>query len=366
MELKERSAMVLQQAYKEALAAPSPVCRHSALIDFVIDNTHLTFKYILFTALLAKASDGSINPLCLQKKSDLPGAYDARTICHKVIVPFEMRTLEKVLGGSNEPYLNKPARFPHLDKHNAVRRGNDQALLNALCDNLPTIQTSEDAYESLVYLLHKLIALRDERRQQAVFTIPDTADLPAKLLLYIDTALARSYEGEVLTLLVAGVYHLLYQNTGAVVEVHPVNQCGASGREVSDLDIYDAAGELISSNELKDKDYAATDVRHAADKVLQAGGCKLLFIEGPRAAPLGDFRQSLQQEYLARNFLLHILSYRDFFSALISSMPSPDCGEFLHFILSTARETKFKEEVVEYLDALAQQLLGLRRPGQGC
>ena len=70
----------------------------------------------------------------------LSGAYDARTVCHKVIVPFEMEVLDKALGGSNEPFLNKPARFPELDKNNAVRRGNDQAILNALCDNLPRVQ----------------------------------------------------------------------------------------------------------------------------------------------------------------------------------------------------------------------------------
>ena len=147
MSIKEDAAVKLNEAYEAALITPHPVCRHGEFIDYVIDNTHLTFKYILFTAVLAKATDSSINPLCLQKKSELPGAYDARTVCHKVVVPFEMETLEKALGGSNEPFLNKPARFPELDKNNAVRRGNDQELLDALCDNLPTIQTSEDAYE---------------------------------------------------------------------------------------------------------------------------------------------------------------------------------------------------------------------------
>lgn len=163
MSIKEDAAVKLNEAYEAALITPHPVCRHGEFIDYVIDNTHLTFKYILFTAVLAKATDSSINPLCLQKKSELPGAYDARTVCHKVIVPFEMETLEKALGGSNEPFLNKPARFPELDKNNAVRRGNDQELLDALGDNLPTIQTSEDAYECLIYLLRKLIVIREEK-----------------------------------------------------------------------------------------------------------------------------------------------------------------------------------------------------------
>lgn len=266
MGLKEDAQITLANAYSVALSANEmPKCRHKQFIDYVIDNTHLTFKYILFTAILSKATDASINALCLQKKSELPGAYDARTVCHKVIVPFEMETLEKVLGGSNEPFLNKPARFPELDKNNAVRRGNDQDILNALCDNLPTITSSADVYESLIYLLWKLIKLRDEKKRQAIFSVPESANLHSKILSFIDTALDKSYEGEILTLLVAGVYHLLYNIPGAFVEVHPVNQCGASSHEISDLDIY-INGALVSSNELKDKNYTESDVRHAADK----------------------------------------------------------------------------------------------------
>ena len=38
-----------------------------------------------------------------------------------VIVPFDTEVLNKALGGSNEPFLNKPARFPELSTSNAVR-----------------------------------------------------------------------------------------------------------------------------------------------------------------------------------------------------------------------------------------------------
>lgn len=195
MGLKEDAAIKLNAAYKEVQECSTPTCNHSDFIDFVIDNTHLTYKYVLFTAILSKATDESINPLCLQKKSELPGAYDARTVCHKVIVPFEMEILNKALGGSNEPFLNKPARFPELSKENAVRRGNDKIILDSLCDNLPLITTSEDAYECLVYLLSKLIHIRDSRDSLTDFTIEQSANLPARLMAYMEKALEHSYEG---------------------------------------------------------------------------------------------------------------------------------------------------------------------------
>lgn len=117
--LKDKASQLLQKAYAKAEAfslSETPVCKHNSLIDYVIDGTHLTYKYVLFNALLSKATDESLNPLCLQVKSELPGSFDARTICHKVIVPFEQTTLKKVLGGSNEPFLNKPAALYRVEQ----------------------------------------------------------------------------------------------------------------------------------------------------------------------------------------------------------------------------------------------------------
>lgn len=361
MGLKEDASYKLNAAYVDAQRAINPTCAHKDFIDFVIDNTHLTYKYVLFTAILAKATDENINALCLQKKSTLPGAYDARTICHKVIVPFEMDVLDKALGGSNEPFLNKPARFPELSKANAVRRGNDQTILNSLCDNLPLITTSTDAYECLIYLLSKLINIKNAKASMTTFTIEKNANLPAHLMAYMEKALEHSYEGEVLTLLVAGTYHLMYNEPNAIVEVHPVNQSGASGREISDLDIY-VDGSLIASNELKDKDYAETDVRHAADKVLSAGGTKMLFIEGPRANPQGDFTNTIEHEYLNKNFLLRVISYKNLLSSMIGSINKIDTEEFMHFIIETAKNTKFKDETIAYLMKLADKFFILNHP----
>lgn len=361
MGMLEKSKDVLANAYEDALNIDLPHCSHKVFIDYVIDNTHLTYKYILFTALLAKATEESINPLCLQKKSELPGAYDARSVCHKVIVPFEMTVLEKALGGSNEPFLNKPARFPELSRDNAVRRGNDQRILNSLCDNLPDIGSSDDAYECLVYLLYKLIAIREEKRSMFVFSVEDNANRPARLQFYLDKALEQSFEGETLTLMVAGIYHLAYlQNDSAVVEVHPVNQSGSSGREVSDLDIY-IDNCLVSSNELKDKPFSEHDVRHAADKVISAGGDHMLFIKGPNGRETEVFAERIEAEYMSRNFLLRIIPHKYFFYTMVSSLETIDVHEFMRFILETAHETKFKEDVINYLDGLAQEVFGLSR-----
>ena len=356
MSLLKNAKQTLFDGYQEALNNPSASCQHQGFIDFVIDNTHLTYKYVLFTAILAKATDATINPLCLQKKSSLPGSYDARSVCHKVIVPFEQTTLNKILGGSNEPYLNKPARFKELDKTNAVRRGNDQAILNELCDNLPLIQTSEDAYECLVYLLSKLIVMRDQEVSKFAFSVDEKYSTPIHLLNYINAALKNSCEGETLTLMVAGVYHLLYSdNQNIKIEVHPVNQSGKSGKEISDLDIYDGT-KLINSCELKDKNYTASDVRHAADKVIAGGGSKMLFISGPHATANCDITE-LQNSYAERNLMLCIVPSDIFFPTTISSINTINCDDFLHYIFYCAKNIKFKETTINYLYSLAKEMM---------
>ncbi len=109
-------------------------------IRLITLGTHLTYRYVLLTGILSKAANPEVNPLVLQVKSGLPGAFDARSVCHKVIVPLEKELLGNRLGASNEPYLNKPARFPEMSKENAVRRGNDLLLRDKLVDVLEYMQ----------------------------------------------------------------------------------------------------------------------------------------------------------------------------------------------------------------------------------
>ena len=44
MGLKEQAAKILDAAYQVALYTPNSSCNHQEFIDYVIDNTHLTYK----------------------------------------------------------------------------------------------------------------------------------------------------------------------------------------------------------------------------------------------------------------------------------------------------------------------------------
>lgn len=354
---KNSAERMLYKAYNEAMKGIPQQTRFAPFIDSVVDNTHKTFKYILFTALLSKATDNSVNPLCLQAGSSLSGAYDARTICHNVIVPFEMSVLEKALGGSNEPFLNKPARFPELNKTNAVRRGNDQDLLNALCDNLPQLKNSKEAYEALVYMLQKLIKIREANKRELSFEIEANYDSPLVISQFLKELIQESFEGESLTLAIAGAYYVLYANKDVTVQVHPVNQCGASSKEISDLDIF-SNDELYVSNELKDKPFSATDIKHAVDKVIVAGGNKLLYVVGPRST--FDMKECMPMllSYASKGFFVKIVDAMQLIDYAVMFSSSYDAKALLTFLISSARNTKFKEETIQHLEKIAKSLLG--------
>jgi len=349
----------------KALADASKIDRHSnkhhALVDFVFDNTHLTYKYILFTALAAKATNESINPLALQAKSGLSGAYDARSICHGVIVKFEMTELGKALGGSNEPFLNKPARFPELSKTNAVRRGRDQQILYKLCDDLPNIKTSEEAYDSLVYAIQKLLAIKTQKESITNFDISALNSNTARLYKFIDTLLNENHEGEILTLVIAGLYELYMENfyDTYFVDIHPVNQSGASSKEISDLDVY-KNGLHFLSNELKDKPFNDNDLRHAADKVALSGKNQLHFIVGRHGRYDSSLINDCVLEYLSKGFVVNVVPVDYFVLTLLNLTENANVDRYIKYILKIAIDTKFKEKTVSFIKNTVHKLFDIK------
>lgn len=148
---QDKAEIILKSAFLQREISHEEL---SGAVSQVILGSHKTYRYILVTNLLARATSDSINPIALQASAPVEGAFDSRSLCHKVVVPFEREYLFNALGGSNEPYLNKPARFPTISVNNAVRRGNDKRLLNLLVQVFTNIKSKEEAFSLLKYALH--------------------------------------------------------------------------------------------------------------------------------------------------------------------------------------------------------------------
>ena len=230
-------------------------------------------------------------------------------------------------------------------------------ILDSLCDNLPTIKTSADAFNCLVYSLIKLLAIKEEKAELTNFTLSgvDNNKEAATLYGFIDVLMRQNCEGEILTLVVAGLYEQFmagYENFN--VEVHPVNESGASSKEVSDLDIY-LNGELFVSNELKDKEFTDHDLTHAADKVIEAGKMQMNFIVGRHGGCDRDVVIRVTRSYMERGFLLNIIPVDSFVRSILTIIDGLDSEAFLKYILETARDTKFKETTINYIKETADR-----------
>ena len=67
-----------------------------------VNSNTRTYRYVLPTQLLAKVSDHTVDCRSLQAGADRTGSFDARTIAHRVIVPFDQSN-DRVLAARQNP-----------------------------------------------------------------------------------------------------------------------------------------------------------------------------------------------------------------------------------------------------------------------
>lgn len=119
--LSDKAADILQAEWKKIseLAEAgnlTDVLDDPKLIEAIknsINSTTKTYRYVLPTQVISKLSNPSLDSRSLQAARGKPGSFDARSMAHKVIVPFDQSN-ESVLGGSQEPYINNPVRVPEI------------------------------------------------------------------------------------------------------------------------------------------------------------------------------------------------------------------------------------------------------------
>lgn len=348
-ELLRESITIAQDNSREI-----PATKWDAEIKAIIQGKHLTFRYILVTALLGKATNPSINALALQAGADLEGAYDARSLCHGVVVPLERQLLNSSLGGSNEPFLNKPARFPMISLSNAVRAGKDRELLLILYKVLSEVKTSEQAFNSLCTAMQYAIE-RQTARSELLPQITESVDSHLKTLEFIDAFVTKSIEGQVAAI-VAGTILSIYfdQFKNCEVIVHPVNQSGASSNEVADIDIK-RNSKIFVAAEVKDKQFSEQDVDHAAFKASQYGLKSIMFIIGVNGTCISSsLEQVAKAVLLTRRVNVVFVDLLPFTRSIIALCPELSFATFLSRLQYYASSARVKDEVFEHIERVFQ------------
>lgn len=328
----------------------------SSKITAVLQANHKTYKYVLITGLLAKATNEKINALALQAGAPFEGAYDARSLCHGVLVPFERDFLQSALGGSNEPFLNKPARFTHLSDTNAVRKGDDKAVLELLIEIFNSIKTSADAKSYLACALEFLNQRIEEIKILQDSSIKYNPTL-VEIYEFIFRFLEKSFEGESSAIVVGAlekIYHSRFSNDFKVV-AHKVNQSGASSKEVGDIDIF-KMDIFYYAIEVKDKNFTSYDLEHAFKKIQNAGGNKGQFIYGPNASFDKDQIEKRIGEFENEKFMVLLQDIFTYSRTMIFKIDLNSKQEFIDTLMATAIEINSKDETKAWIQSLLVEL----------
>ncbi len=166
------------------------------LIQLFVGNMGKTYRYIFITKFLAKATNKDANPIIIQKGSNLNGAYDARSLCHKVIV--KNQSVNALLGNSDEPFLNKLVRISSLDKQVAFKGKEEKENVQKMISFLSSIPNLGQAYRYLQYSLYILDvwkAKKDKENEQLFKDLQNlalTVNNKLEIQDFYDTVLGQS------------------------------------------------------------------------------------------------------------------------------------------------------------------------------
>lgn len=348
------ASLILERALAESKPLNDDIAK---AISSVLRGSHKTYRYILVNALLAKATNKDVDALSLQKGDGRKGKYDARSLCHNVIVPFEKLKLQGCLGDSNEPFLNKPARFVTLSVNNAVRAGKDRETLESLITILSQISTSEQAYE---YPKSAMVVLKENHEEYLKkFSVGDAlidvSEFSQLVLDYIYKITNHTMDGEVCPLVVAELEQL-YLGMDYKVVPHKVNESGSSSKEVGDIDVFDSEGTLVNAIEVKDKNFSEQDVVHAITKFRQANLSSSLFIYGKNVTFDEDAVFDALKKIGREGHYCCLISILNYAKMRISDLKVVTVRDFVDGLLKFSKIINAKDNTINAIKEIASQI----------
>ncbi len=220
-------------------------------IRSILNGRTKSYKYALLTQVLAKALNGSVNALALQKqaKVDAGKPFDARSFCRKAVVPFEKDFMGGILGSSEDPYVSKPLRHalvsPDLLDHIKNKKGWEDLyeILSLIQDKNDREFTGNVLRQILLELCRSYLELRED--SNVLFVRGKTVTVN-DLLGVISDFLSEPSEGARLQVIVYALIKTLNQRIHAFKEIRTSKSTVADefAGKYSDIECFDGKGNL--------------------------------------------------------------------------------------------------------------------------
>lgn len=247
------------------------------IFEQLISRGGNTYPYVLLGQVLVKATDGSVNALCLQDSSHLPGARDVRMLVKNVVVPWN-RAVGKPFPGTNaDPYVNNPARYKNFGSEMRGKAGSLDYydLLLRVVEHIQN-QGQDEARRFLrLILVETRHALETNKRE---YVGPACASLEDVLGVLSEFLQERS-NGVRLQVVCYAIFKSFaesFPNFGTV-RSYSTNASDASSDRAGDVERLNG-GKVDFAIEVKDRTLTLSDVEESILKARIADIGNLLFL----------------------------------------------------------------------------------------
>ncbi len=327
-----KAIQALEEAWKnigdKTISPPADVAQS---IESILSSSELTFKYILVTGILAKYVNPKVHPRALQAGSQLVGAYDARSLCHYVVVPFE-KSKGNLFGLSNEPFLNKPARHKEHDKSNPVRNKYLAVILHDVLDYANSA-SKRDLFTILVHILR----VAQEYTSTVISATFDTEPNYLRVIKFVNNFLSKADGGTRLVAVTGTFLELLNQDFD--VKVYPPNVSDKFAETAGDIEIWNEQ-RLISATECKHRPVTLADIRHGIRKAKEKEVPEYCFVfaEGLEQGQESDINSEIVEE--SKNLDLILIDIYEVIKAWSSALNPERRSIFGDKIVKILREIR--------------------------
>ena len=316
---KSRLKHVLQKNWEEVLEADDGAVFHPILasnIRTLLHSDTKTYRYPVVTQLLAKLTDPALDTRCIQATRTVrtEGNFDARSVCHEVVVPWEFAN-QSPLGGSGEPYINNPLRVPEFSSDYRAKQKN-KAHWDLLIELFEYIESNPT--ETKNAFLQALIEVR--RLQQALLI---EYPIPLRLSLFVTLQCIKAFlnkksGGERLQLMCYALMFALMEHSHLWDEVKTskINASDASERKPADI-VCLKKGEIVLAVEVKDQDLTL-ELLESAIKTARIDNVKeLMAFVSWKNPDLVNLLQTRIQTEFANGMNVYVVNAEEFLSMVL-------------------------------------------------
>jgi hypothetical protein len=327
---KQVSAAVESENFADPLL-PDQASLRDRIVACLTSATK-SYHYVLPTQVLCKCVDKRLDCHSLQAAYKKPGAFDARTVAHDVIVPFDHAN-HRVLGGSGEPYVNNPLRCPAVIKKYRGQQKNKAdwdnliAVLDAV-ENAPSAGFPGQVFDQIMAEVYRLLA-----GVQVVYATPNRVSLKQTAEL-VSRFTADKSGGDRLETVCTALFRAVGAAFGLFDDIRrqKVNAADAASGMGADIECW-FKGKLALLVEVKDRSLTLTQLDAKLDVARVKRISEILFL-AERGVEAGETQQTderIKSEF-ASGQNIYVSNFLDFSTGILILLGEKGRVAFLGFV----------------------------------